>query len=183
MKRSACFFAIILPLSLVIVTESNVSHGLASDISVRIFGKVIDVDGEPVSGLHDVLGPSQKAAKPASELYDIMVEKDGYEKYREEEFEVSGDVSEVRKDFVLIALIESYLIHFNTTHFFDKFYAVGDTVDIRLLSSTDLSENSTKTAHLPDSATVTVTTGLGDLESVKLKKGDGLRISYYDKCG
>ena len=124
-----------------------------------------------------------KSVKNDSFNFEIIVEKDGYETYKESVFSLYGDVQEIRKDFTLSSLSESYLLHFCTNHFYDWFYAIDDTVEIRLVSSSDLSLNPTETAALPDSATVILTTVLGDMENIQLNKFGALYISYFDKCG
>ena len=48
MKRVACYFTIILPVLLLSMTEGNNYYCSASEISVRVFGRVYDVDGDGV---------------------------------------------------------------------------------------------------------------------------------------
>lgn len=115
--------------------------------------------------------------------YDIIVEKTGYETYTETEFLISDAIQEIRKDFIIEELEESYIFHFKTTHFYDWFYVIGDTIDIRLVSSSDLILNPTVTASLPNSVIINLTTKLGDKENIKLQKSDELYVSYFDKCG
>jgi len=68
--------------------------------------------------------------------------------------------------------IPSYKLFFESSHYNNEFYATGDTIQVVLVD--------TLGAELPDYVEVVLQSGLGDSESIILKKGGQYTIFFED---
>lgn len=118
-----------------------------------------------------------KSANYSNTIYEIIIEKEGYETYREIGFYIKDYYiwynPKIKYDMNIFKKQTAFKILFYGNQFNSEFYLAGETLKVEAVLNLGFS--------MPDTLNVEIKTKLGDIETIMLHKGSGF-APRYDDC-